>query len=107
MPPRQARGRERSLPGAREVHGACGAHGNREEDDGENHQESMIGGRANPPEGNVGGIRGTPPTAFGGSEFMQRVFITIEQVVRNMVQAMQVPIRATNTRATTTMKAFL
>ncbi|GFY91642.1 hypothetical protein Acr_08g0000380 [Actinidia rufa] len=70
-----ARGRERPLPGAR---GARGAHGNREEGDGENHLESVIGGGANAPGGNVGGVRGTPPTAFGSAEFMQVVFTAIE-----------------------------
>ncbi|GFY95350.1 hypothetical protein Acr_10g0007350 [Actinidia rufa] len=104
MPPCQARGCERSLPRARGVHEACG---NREEGDGENHQELVIGERANTPGGNVGGVGGAPPTAFSGAEFMQRVFTAIEQVVRNMVQAMQVPIRAADTRLTTTMKAFL
>ncbi|GFY95027.1 hypothetical protein Acr_10g0004120 [Actinidia rufa] len=38
---------------------------------------------------------------------MQGVFTAIEQVVRNTVQAMQVPARAADTRATTAMKAFL
>ena len=38
---------------------------------------------------------------------MQGVFTTIEQVVRNMVQAMQVPIREADSRAITAMKAFL
>ncbi|GFS30366.1 hypothetical protein Acr_00g0011480 [Actinidia rufa] len=95
MPPRQARGRARSLTGAR------GARGIREKGDGKNHQESVMWGGAR---GNVGGA---PPTIFGGAEFMQRVFTAIEQVVRNTVQAMPVPARVANTRATTAMKAFL
>ncbi|GFS46851.1 hypothetical protein Acr_28g0004800 [Actinidia rufa] len=88
----------------RGVDRACGEH---EEGNGENHQESVIGGGADAPEGNVGGVGSAPPTAFGGAEFMQGMFIAIKQVVRNTVQAMQVPGRATDTRATTAMKAFL
>ncbi|GFS39082.1 hypothetical protein Acr_00g0061070 [Actinidia rufa] len=104
MPPRQARGRARSLTGARRARGARGARGIREEGDGENHQESVMGGGAR---GNVGGTGGAPPAVFSGAEFMQGVFTAIEQVVRNTVQAMQVPARAADTKATTTMKAFL
>ena len=55
----------------------------------------------------MGGAGGAPPAVFGGTEFMQGVFTAIEQVVRNTVQAMQVPARAADTRATTAMKAFL
>ncbi|GFY81015.1 hypothetical protein Acr_01g0008240 [Actinidia rufa] len=44
---------------------------------------------------------------LGGMEFMQGVFTAIEQVVRNTMQTMQVPVRAAESRATTTMKAFL
>ncbi|GFY97381.1 hypothetical protein Acr_11g0016870 [Actinidia rufa] len=101
MPPRQARGHTRSLTGARRAHAARRASGIREEGDGENHQESMMGGGAG------GNVRGTPPTVFGGAKFIQEVFTLIEQVVRNTVQAMQVLTRATDTRVTTTMKAFL
>ncbi|GFS40196.1 hypothetical protein Acr_00g0067070 [Actinidia rufa] len=102
MPPRQARGRARSLTGARGARGARGPRGIREEGDGENHQESVMGGGVG---GNAGGA---PPAVLGGAEFMQGVFTAIEQVVRNTVQAMQVPAaRATDTRATTAMKAFL
>ncbi|GFS29087.1 hypothetical protein Acr_00g0005280 [Actinidia rufa] len=95
MPPRQARGHARSLTGAR------GARGIHEEGDGENHQESVMGGGAR---GNVGDA---PLAVFGGAEFMQGVFTAIEQVVKNTMQAIQVPARAANTRATTAMKAFL
>ncbi|PSS08028.1 DNA-binding protein like [Actinidia chinensis var. chinensis] len=63
--------------------------------------------RANTPGGNVECAKGAPLVAFGGVEFMQGMFIAIEKVVRNIVQAMQVPIRAVDKRATTTMKAFL
>ncbi|GFY95687.1 hypothetical protein Acr_10g0010720 [Actinidia rufa] len=101
MSPRQARGRARPLPRAR------GARGNRNEGDGENHQESVIGGGANAPRGDVGGVGGALPAVLGGAEFIQRVFTTIEQVVRNTVQAIQVPARADDTRATMAMKAFL
>ncbi|GFS38040.1 hypothetical protein Acr_00g0055310 [Actinidia rufa] len=76
MPPRNARGRAKSLTGARGARGACGAHRNL--DEGDDHQESVMGGRASAP-----------------------------QMVRNTVQTMQVPIRATENRATTAMKAFL
>ena len=77
---RQARGREGSLTRA------CG--------DNENHQKSVMEGRA-------------LPTVFGGMKFMQRVFTAIEQVVRNTVQTMQVPVRAADSRTTMTMKAFI
>ncbi|XP_057510768.1 uncharacterized protein LOC130793138 [Actinidia eriantha] len=76
--------------------GARGACGIREEGDGENHQESVMGGGAG------GNIRGALPAIFGGAEFMQGVFTAIEQVARNTVQA-----RTVDTRATTAMKAFL
>ncbi|GFS32703.1 hypothetical protein Acr_00g0024140 [Actinidia rufa] len=72
MPPRQARGRTRSLTGARGARGAHGARGIREEGDGENHQESVMG-----------------------------------EELEEMWEAMQVPARAADTRATTAMKAFL
>ena len=58
----------------------------------------MIGGGANALGGNVGGA---PPAAFGGAKFMQGMFTTIEQVVRNTMQEMQVPVRAAD------MPAFL
>ncbi|GFZ06768.1 hypothetical protein Acr_18g0009380 [Actinidia rufa] len=64
LPPRQARGRERSFLGARGVCVACGARGNHEDGDGENHQESVMGGGANALGVNVGGVRGAPPTVF-------------------------------------------
>ena len=99
MPPRQARPLHRAR-------GARGARDNHEEGDSENHQESVMGGGANAPEGNVGGIGGAPPMVFGGAKFMHGVFTDIEQVVRNMVQAVQVLVRAANTRATMTMKSF-
>ncbi|GFS33310.1 hypothetical protein Acr_00g0027730 [Actinidia rufa] len=104
MPPRQARGCARPLLRA---HGAGRARGDHEEGDGENHQESVIEEGANTPRGNVECARGAPTVAFGGVEFMQGMFIAIEQVVRNTVQAMQVPVRTVDKRATTTMKAFL
>ena len=56
---------------------------------------------------NVGGVRGALLTVFSDAEFMQGVFTAIEQVVRNTVQTMQVPIRAVDSRATTAIKAFL
>ncbi|GFZ21162.1 hypothetical protein Acr_29g0003240 [Actinidia rufa] len=70
MPPRNARGRAKSLTGAR---GARRARRNLNE--GDDHQESVMGGRASAPVENVGNVR--------------------------------VPIRATENRATTAMKAFL
>ena len=94
MPPRQVTGRARSLTEACGAQGARGACGACEEGDGENHQESVIGGVA-------------PLAVFGGVKFMQGVFTAIKQVVRNTVQIMQVPIRVTDSRATTAMKAFL
>ncbi|GFY91005.1 hypothetical protein Acr_07g0012010 [Actinidia rufa] len=103
MPPRQSRDRARPLLIACGTRGAGKVHGDHEEGDGENHLESVIGG-ANAPRGNVGG---GPLAAFGGAEFMQGMFTTIKQVVRNTVQAMQVLIRVIDTRVTTAMKAFL
>ena len=50
---------------------------------------------------------GAPPAMFGGIEFIQGVFTTIEQVVRNTMQIIQVPVRVEDSRATTDMKAFL
>ncbi|GFY91098.1 hypothetical protein Acr_07g0012940 [Actinidia rufa] len=79
MPPRNARGRAKSLTGARGARGACGARRNHDEEDNRNHQESVMGG----------------------------VFTAIEQVVRNTVQTMQVPVRMSESRATMAMKAFL
>ena len=104
MPPLQARGRARSQLRTCGVGRARGEH---EEGDGENHQESLIGGGANALRGNVGGAGGAPPTTLGGAKFLQGIFTAIEQVVRNIVQAMQVPIRVADTRATNVMKAFL
>ncbi|GFY87397.1 hypothetical protein Acr_05g0010360 [Actinidia rufa] len=82
MPPCNARGRTRLLPGAR---GACvvhGARGNSKEKDDENYQKSVMGGGANSPGGNVGGVRGAPLMTIGGAEFMQGVFIAIKQIMR-------------------------
>ncbi|GFS38250.1 hypothetical protein Acr_00g0056470 [Actinidia rufa] len=61
-------------------------------------------GRWGAPGGNVGGA---PPTTLGGAEFMQGVFTAIEQVVRNTMQTMQIPVRTAESRATTAMKTFL
>ncbi|GFS43207.1 hypothetical protein Acr_00g0084230 [Actinidia rufa] len=105
MPPRNVRGRAKSLTGARGHTWTTRARRNL--DEGDDHQESVMGGRANAPVENVGNVGGAPPTILGGVEFMQGVFTAIEQVVRNTVQTMQVPIRATENRATTAMKAFL
>ncbi|GFY88018.1 hypothetical protein Acr_05g0016570 [Actinidia rufa] len=63
-----------------------------------------MGGGASAPGGNV---RGAPPMTLSDAEFMQGVFTAIEQVVRNIVQTMQVPVRTAESRATTAMKAFL
>ena len=49
--------------------------GNMKEGNGENHQESVMGGGVNALGGNVGGA---PPTAFGVAEFMQGMSTTIE-----------------------------
>ncbi|GFS42827.1 hypothetical protein Acr_00g0081910 [Actinidia rufa] len=78
MPPRNARGRAKSLTRARGVRGARGARRNLNE--GDDHQESIMGGRASAPMG---------------------------KLVRNTVQTMHVPVRAADSRATTAMKAFL
>ncbi|GFY86959.1 hypothetical protein Acr_05g0005980 [Actinidia rufa] len=91
-------GRAKSLTGAR------GARRNHDEEDDGNHQELVMGGGASAPRGNMGGA---PPTTLGGTEFMQGVFTAIEQVVRNTVQTMQVPVRTAKSKPTTAMKAFL
>ena len=104
MPPQQARGHARSFTAARGAHIARRAHGNHAKRDDENHQESVMEGGPNAPKGGVGGA---PSAVFGGAEFMQGVFIVIEQVVRNIVQIMQVSVRAVDFRTTTAMKVFL
>ncbi|GFZ21059.1 hypothetical protein Acr_29g0002210 [Actinidia rufa] len=104
MPPRNARGRAKSLTGAHGARGARGARRNHDEEDDGNHQESVMGGGTSAPGGNGGGA---PPTTLGGAEFMQGVFTAIEQVVRNTMQTMQVPVKTAESRATTAMKAFL
>ncbi|GFS30291.1 hypothetical protein Acr_00g0011220 [Actinidia rufa] len=105
MPPRNGRGRAKSLTGAR---GARGARGTcRNLDEGDDHQESVMGGRASAPIENVENVGGTLPTVLGGAEFMQGVFTVIEQVMRNTMQTMQVPVRMVESKATTSMKAFL
>ncbi|GFS46048.1 hypothetical protein Acr_00g0099860 [Actinidia rufa] len=71
MSPHQARGHARSLTGARGARVAHGARGDR-----------------------------APPTVISGTEFMQGLFTTIEQVVRNTMQEMLVPARAADTRVT-------
>ena len=107
MSSRQARSHARSLPRARRTCGAGRARGEHEESDGENHQECMMGGGANAHGENIKGIGGAPLTVFNGAKFMQGILTTIEQVVRNTVQAMQEPFRAADTRATMAMKTFL
>ena len=79
MPPHQAGGCARSLTGAR------GARGNRDEGDDDNHQESVMGGEVNTHGENIWVVGGAPPTVISGVEFMQGVFIAIEQIVRNIV----------------------
>ncbi|GFY96857.1 hypothetical protein Acr_11g0011630 [Actinidia rufa] len=66
---------ERSLTGARGALVARGTHGNRDEGDDDNHQESVMGGGTNAPRG---GVRGAPLAVFGGAEFIRGV----EGVVR-------------------------
>ncbi|GFY88262.1 hypothetical protein Acr_06g0002020 [Actinidia rufa] len=62
MPPRNARGRAKSLTGARGARGARRARRNHDEEDDGNHQESVMGGGASAPGENVGGA---PPTTLG------------------------------------------
>ncbi|GFS35658.1 hypothetical protein Acr_00g0041320 [Actinidia rufa] len=100
MSPHQARGRARSLTGARGAHVAHGARGDRDKGDNDNHHESVMGGGAHAFGGNVWVVGGAPPMVISGTEFMQGVFTTIEQVVRNTVQEMLVPARAADTRVT-------
>ena len=89
----------RSLTGARGARVAHRAYRTRDEGDDNNHQESVMGGEVNAPGGNVWVVGGAPPTVISGAEFMQGVFTIIEQVVRNTVQEMLMPARATDTRA--------
>ncbi|GFS45340.1 hypothetical protein Acr_00g0095600 [Actinidia rufa] len=99
--------RERScevITGARGARGARGTRRNHDEEDDGKHQKSVMGGGTGAPGGNMGGA---PPMILGGAKFMQGVFTTIELVVRNTVQMMQVPIRAMESRATIAMKAFI
>ncbi|GFS43505.1 hypothetical protein Acr_00g0085530 [Actinidia rufa] len=95
-----ARGHARSLTGARGARVAHGARGDRDEGDNDNHHESVMGGGAHAFGGNVWVIGGAPPTVISGTEFMQGVFTTIEQVVRNTMQEMLVPARVADTRVT-------
>ncbi|GFZ06735.1 hypothetical protein Acr_18g0009050 [Actinidia rufa] len=78
MSPRNAKGRAKSLTGARGAREARGAHRNL--DEGDDHQESVMGGKASAPVENVRNVGGVPPTFLGGAEFMQGVFTAIEQV---------------------------
>ncbi|GFS29748.1 hypothetical protein Acr_00g0008190 [Actinidia rufa] len=100
MPPHQARGRARSLTGARGACVAHGARGDRDEGDNDNHHESVMEGGAHAFGGNIWVVGGAPPTVISGTEFMQGMFTAIEQVVRNTVQEMLVPARAADTRVT-------
>ena len=88
---------ERSLTEARGALVARKTRGNHDEGDDDKHQKSVMGG----------GVEGAPLAVFGGAKFMQRVFNSIEQVMRNTVQTIQMPVRVADSRATTAMKAFL
>ncbi|GFS40645.1 hypothetical protein Acr_00g0069680 [Actinidia rufa] len=99
MSPHQAKGRARSLTGARGARVAHGARGDRDEGNNDNHHESVMGGGAHVFGKNVWVGGGAPPTVISGTEFMQGVFTAIEQVVRNTVQEMLVLARAADTRA--------
>ncbi|GFS40584.1 hypothetical protein Acr_00g0069420 [Actinidia rufa] len=100
MSPHQARGRTRSLTGARGTRVAHEARGDRDEGGNDNHHESVIGAGAHAFGGNVLVVGGAPPTVISGTEFMQGVFTAIEQVVRNTVQEMLVLAKAADTRIT-------
>ena len=77
--PHQARGRAKSLTRARGASVAYGARGNHDEGDDDNHQESVMGGEANAPSGNVWVVGGAPPTLISGAEFIQGVFTTLNK----------------------------
>ncbi|GFZ12759.1 hypothetical protein Acr_23g0011440 [Actinidia rufa] len=66
MPPRNARGRAKSLTGARGARGAHGARRNHDEEDDGNHQESVMGGGA---------------SALGGNGDALQWWKTMEEVV--------------------------
>ena len=78
MPPHQARGCARSFTGPREARVARGAHGNRDEEEDDNHQELVMGREVNAPDGNVWVVGSAPPTVISGAEFTQEVFTAIE-----------------------------
>ncbi|GFZ07784.1 hypothetical protein Acr_19g0007210 [Actinidia rufa] len=100
MSPHQARGRARSLTGARGARVAHGARGDRDEGDNDNHHESVMGEEPMLLAKTFWVVGGAPPTVISGTEFMQGVFTAIEQVVRNTVQEMLVPARPADTRVT-------
>ena len=56
MPPQQVRGRARSLIEAHGARVAPETHGNHDEGDDDNHQESVMGGRASALGGNIGKV---------------------------------------------------
>ncbi|GFY83219.1 hypothetical protein Acr_02g0014590 [Actinidia rufa] len=99
MPPQQTKGRARSFTRVHGARVAHEAHGNYDEGENDNNQESVMRGETNAFGENVWVIGGAPPMVISGAEFMQGVFTAIEQVVRNTVQEMLVQARAADTRA--------
>ncbi|GFS38025.1 hypothetical protein Acr_00g0055210 [Actinidia rufa] len=101
---RNARGRAKSLTGARGARGARGACRNHDEGDDGNHQESVMG---------VGQVlleemwEVLHLRFWVAPNLCKEFFTAIEQVVKNTIQTMQVPVRTAKSRATTAMKAFL
>ena len=65
MPPHQARGCARSLTRVR------GARRNHDEEEDDNHQESVREGEAKASGGHVWVVGGAPPTVINGAKFMQ------------------------------------
>ena len=65
MTPRNARGRVTSFMGARAARVARGARENL--DEGDNHQESVMGEKASAIGGNIRGVDGIPPVGVSGA----------------------------------------
>ncbi|GFY91510.1 hypothetical protein Acr_07g0017060 [Actinidia rufa] len=75
MPPRNARGRAKSYTGARGARGACGARRNL--DEGDDHQESLMGGRASALVENVGNVGVPDRTAESTATTAVKAFLQL------------------------------
>ncbi|GFZ16734.1 hypothetical protein Acr_26g0000040 [Actinidia rufa] len=75
MPPRNARGRAKSLTGARGARGPRGARRNL--DEGDDHQESVMGGRASAPVENIGNVGVPVRTAESRATTAMKAFLQL------------------------------